>query len=113
MKMVIIHSATKALRRWPKTCLGSGDAIGARLSFMILKRNATVNNHPRLGLLMTNRQKYFLVQDNSCHWYVIPEDKKDEWDTFCDLPEDDEASWEVPEFARDVDGPHSVAFYLD
>lgn len=60
---------------------------------------------------MTNRQKYFLSQDNSCHWYVIPDDKRQEWEDWCNLDEDDEASWNVPEFAIEVGGsPFRVTF---
>jgi hypothetical protein len=62
---------------------------------------------------MTNRQKYLIVRDNSCHWYCIPETKKEEWEEFCNIPEDDEASWSPPSFAVGIDGPHDVAFYLD
>lgn len=53
-----------------------------------------------------------LTQDNSCHWYVIPEDREDEWNLWLDIPEDDERSWDVPEFAKQVDGPHRVRFAI-
>lgn len=36
--------------------------------------------------------KYFLDQDESCHWYVIPAQYRKEWEDFLDIPEDDERS---------------------
>jgi hypothetical protein len=53
---------------------------------------------------------YFLSQDGSCHWYVVPAEKRAEWDAWRNIPEEDERSWEAPAFARRVDGPHAVVF---
>lgn len=53
------------------------------------------------------------MQDNDCHWYIIPEDKLEAWNEFCNLDPDDEASWNVPDFAKSEDGPSAVPFYLD
>ena len=59
-------------------------------------------------------KQYFFDQDQSCHWYIIESDKREEWDKWCALDEDDEASWETPEFAKPVGGCISgVVFYLD
>ena len=52
--------------------------------------------------------KYILIQDNNSHWYVIPKDKEDEWNQWCELDTDDEASWEAPEFADEVWGCTSL-----
>lgn len=55
--------------------------------------------------------KNILIQDNDCHWYIIPVDKKVEWFNWCELDEDDEKSWEAPEFAKEVWGcPSLVEF---
>jgi len=62
---------------------------------------------------MTNRQTYNLVRDNDCHWYLIPADKKQEWNDWCDLDSDDEASWNTPDFAVAIDSPSEIPFYLD
>lgn len=51
-----------------------------------------------------------LVQDESCHWYIIPAAKDKEWEDFRNIPEDDERSWDVPEFAKRIDGPHRLLF---
>lgn len=51
-----------------------------------------------------------LVQDNSSHWYLIPANKKEEWSDFVCIPEDDERSWDVPEWANRIDGPHRLTF---
>lgn len=50
------------------------------------------------------QQRYILVGDDSGHKYVIPEEKADDWSAFMDLPEDDPASWDVPEWAKRVEG---------
>jgi len=54
--------------------------------------------------------RYCLEQDNDDHWYLIPSHKKDAWRTFMDIPEDDERSWEVPKFARLIDGYGTLTF---
>lgn len=53
---------------------------------------------------MENKNWHVLVGDNSGHEYVIPESKQDEWDTFMEIPEDDERSWDVPEWAERKEG---------
>lgn len=55
-----------------------------------------------------NEQEYMEVTDNSSHHYVIPYDKREEWEAFCAIPEDDESSWEVPAFAERIDGGRLV-----
>lgn len=49
-------------------------------------------------------EEYIAVKDNDSHRYQIPVSKKDDWDTFCEIPSDDEASWDVPEWAERIDG---------
>jgi len=46
--------------------------------------------------------RYFLGSDNDGHHYVVPEDSREEWDAFCALNSDDEASWDVPKFAVEL-----------
>lgn len=48
--------------------------------------------------------RYFLAGDNSGHDYVVPVEHKEEWFAWLEIPEDDERSWDVPEFATQVDG---------
>jgi|GEM_PF-3070965 len=56
-------------------------------------------------------ETYFLSQDNDSHWYVVPRSKQKEWEAWLDIPEDDEASWDVPSFAEEVGGsPELVSF---
>lgn len=47
-------------------------------------------------------EKYILIQDNDCHWFVIPVNKKKKWFEWCEIPEDNEASCETPKFAKEV-----------
>lgn len=49
-------------------------------------------------------ERFTLVCDNDCHDYVIPADRSAEWYAWVDLSEDDEASWNVPHYARAVGG---------
>ena len=53
-------------------------------------------------------ETYFLSQDNSSHWYVVPTSMRDDWEYWCNLPDDDEASWDAPDFARVVGGSPSL-----
>lgn len=45
-----------------------------------------------------------LVSDNSGHEYVIPQSKRLEWESFLEIPEDDEKSWDVPYWAEEKEG---------
>lgn len=53
-----------------------------------------------------NKIRYFIGFDNSGHRYLVQADCRHDWDIWCELPEDDEASWEVPEHieAMRIDG---------
>jgi len=59
---------------------------------------------------MTNQQKYTLVQDNDCHWYIIPVEKNKEWDEWLEIDSDDERGWTPPFFSVSIDGPSHVVF---
>lgn len=55
--------------------------------------------------------RYFLDQDSSCHWYLVPAAKRAEWDKWSSLPDDDEASWDEPKYAKRLGGgPQFVTF---
>lgn len=49
---------------------------------------------------------YRMVQDQACHWYIIPIDKDREFDDWSMLDSD-----EVPDYALEIDGPHRIAFH--
>ncbi len=56
-------------------------------------------------------KRFFLDQDQSSHWYVIPLARRAEWDKWCDIPEDNEAAWTAPVFVQEVGGgPNCVTF---
>lgn len=46
--------------------------------------------------------RYFFGQDQSSHWYLIPDDRRLEWDTWTNLDEDSEAAWTAPDFAEEL-----------
>jgi hypothetical protein len=55
--------------------------------------------------------EYFLSQDNSCHWYIVPAYKEQDWLDWLSLNEDDEKSWEPPKFVIRINGsPSKVRF---
>lgn len=54
--------------------------------------------------------RYKIAEDNSCHYYLIPANKQKEWDEWLNIPEDDERSWDAPNFAVAIDGWHRLTF---
>lgn len=55
--------------------------------------------------------RYFLDQDSSCHWYIVPEQHRQEWQKWRELDEDNEDAWESPKYAKILDGyPSAVTF---
>lgn len=57
--------------------------------------------------------KYFLGRDNSCHWYLVQSEFRDEWEKWIELSEDDPKSWDVPSFAKGIDNPSEIDFFLE
>jgi hypothetical protein len=56
-------------------------------------------------------ERFFLSQDNDCHWFVVPVARKGEWDVWCEIPGDDERAWDAPDFAIPLNGsPNRVTF---
>lgn len=54
---------------------------------------------------------YFLDTDDSAHWYVVPDDKRDAWDEWRELDDDDPRGWDEPEWANRIGGhPRWVVF---
>lgn len=48
--------------------------------------------------------RYFIGIDCSGHEYLIPLSKKKEWEEYTNIPEDDERSWNIPDYAESIDG---------
>ena len=49
-------------------------------------------------------EEYFLDQDQSSHWYLVPCNKEQDWNEWVDLDEDDERAWEAPDYAIELGG---------
>lgn len=49
-------------------------------------------------------ERYFIGSDNSGHEYFVPVSRREEFDNWSQLPEDDEVGWETPEYATRIDG---------
>jgi len=58
-------------------------------------------------------ERYFMSTDDSGHWYIIPVTKRQEWEEWSDLPEEDERTWEAPDFARPVGGSPTCVTFTD
>jgi hypothetical protein len=48
--------------------------------------------------------RYFIGGDNSGHEYAVPVAKRDDWNKWVELPEDDEDGWETPDYAFRIEG---------
>lgn len=47
---------------------------------------------------------YIEAHDNDGHRYQIPWQKREDWYKWCEIPSDDERSWDTPEYAIRIDG---------
>ena len=55
--------------------------------------------------------RYFLDADQCGHWFIIPAEKRDEWNEFINIDEDDPLGWEMPEWVIYLNGcPARVTF---
>lgn len=50
------------------------------------------------------KEEFIEVFDNSSHRYQILRNKREDWFKWCEIPEDDEASWDAPDYAKRIDG---------
>ena len=57
--------------------------------------------------------RFFFDTDNDSHWFLVPLERKDEWDAWCSLDEDDENAWDAPEWARPLGGDPSRISFVD
>ena len=57
--------------------------------------------------------RYYLSTDQSSHWYIVPVERRAEWEAWRDLSEDDERAWEAPEFAKRINGSPSFVTFTD
>jgi hypothetical protein len=53
---------------------------------------------------VVKHQHYTVASDNSGHEYIIPVEHLDEWNAWAELDEDDERSWDAPEWAERLAG---------
>ena len=56
-------------------------------------------------------RRYCLVQDNDSHWYIIPANRRQDWEAHCELDPNDEASWSDPFWAERIDGDPSTVHF--
>lgn len=71
---------------------------------------AVSKERERIVELIKSTERMVAVTDNDGHRYQIPESKQKEWDTYCEIPSDDERSWDTPDFAERIDGMPVTSF---
>ena len=55
--------------------------------------------------------KYYITTDQDSHYYVVPLEKKDEWEAWCNLDPEQEDAWDPPNFAYAIGGcPTQIVF---
>lgn len=62
---------------------------------------------------MTNHQKFLLVQDDDCHWYIIPDDCKTEFDAWIErmCSDEEDVDCSQPDWCKGIDGPQSILIH--
>jgi hypothetical protein len=57
--------------------------------------------------------RFFLAQNNDCHWYLVPCDRRKEWDAWRSIDEDDERAWTAPDYAKLIGGSPSLITFTN
>lgn len=60
-----------------------------------------------------SEERFYFSRDNSCHWYLVPVERREEFERWASLDEDDEAGWDPPEWARRLNGALSRVTFTD
>ncbi len=55
--------------------------------------------------------EYILVQDDDCHWYVIPANKENQWSNW--LKGADADNWDLPDFAERIGGCYTLVKFKE
>lgn len=66
-----------------------------------------------ISLFMAIVLRYYvnLDRDQSSYWFIVPVDKRKEWEDWNNLDDDDPDAWDAPEWAKAVGGsPNAVTF---
>lgn len=53
-------------------------------------------------------EEFYLSQDNDGHWFVVPVEKEADWEQWLELDEDDETSWNTPEWVEMIGGSYTL-----
>lgn len=127
----------KTLGCWckPKKCHGDILAeLADRLTPRKVSREEAIQiataNHERVEKLMAKEverdargtavweegedmERFYLGQDCSSHWYLVPAEHRKEFEAWQDLDEDDPAAWEVPPWAKRLNRHLSWVTFTD
>jgi hypothetical protein len=47
-------------------------------------------------------QRFFIGTDQDCHAYIVPADKRTEWEVWNELDQTTSAAWKVPKWAKAI-----------
>lgn len=86
---------------------GLADGIYLDFASEVAKRYASIavsKERERIVEGIKSLEEMIAVKDNDSHRYQIPQSRYHEWEDFCNIPSDDEKSWDVPEWAERIDG---------
>ena len=81
-------------------CEGEMDWAGYTSDIKSLLRETVIY------IIGENEEEFVEAKDNDCHRYKIPKDKEDDWYKWLEIDEDDERSWDVPDYAERLDGEY-------
>lgn len=57
--------------------------------------------------------RYFMTTDHDAHWYIVPTEKRMDWERWLDIDETEPASWEAPAFAKRIGGSPSLVTFTN
>lgn len=60
---------------------------------------------------MGESERFFLSQDDSCHWYIVRAEHRSEWDAWVDQLGGDDPDFDTPDYAQRIGGSPSVVTF--
>lgn len=54
--------------------------------------------------------RYCIMNDGDGHYYIVPSVRKAMFQTWLDLVSNAQVAYQLPEYAKPIDGPHVLTF---
>lgn len=51
---------------------------------------------------MSKDRRYFLGQDQSSHWYLVPANRREEFERWAAIDEEDSRGWLAPDYVTEI-----------